>query len=120
MGPNLGDKEYRWQGDYQCANEQIMERERPCRRHAAEQRDELATRSHSITSSARAKNVSGIVRRSALAAVRLTTSSNLADIADDRQSLQMGERLAQYFESLAGKFSGLNGETGRVSIRSRQ
>src|SRR5262249_27954178 len=32
---------------------------------------------HSITSSARAKNVSGIVRPSALAVLRLTTGSNL-------------------------------------------
>jgi len=50
----------------------------------------------------------------------LQDRAGIADIADDRQSLQMGERLAQHFESLAGKFSGLNGETGRVSTRSRQ
>src|SRR5262249_13821095 len=54
-----------------------IRRERPRGSRAAEQRDELAPVAHSITSSARAKNVSGIVRRSALAAVRLTTSSNL-------------------------------------------
>src|SRR5262249_42485577 len=49
-------------------------RERP-RRRAAEQRDERAT-FHSITSSARSKNGSGILRPSALAVVRLMTSSN--------------------------------------------
>src|SRR5262249_37967669 len=50
-------------------------RERP-RGRAAEQRDELAA-PHSITSSARSRNASGIVSPSALAVVRLMTSSNL-------------------------------------------
>src|SRR5262245_29560302 len=44
--------------------------------HAAEQSDELAT-PHSITSSACCRNGSGIVRPSAFAVLRLTTSSNL-------------------------------------------
>src|SRR5262249_23381340 len=48
-------------------------RERP-RRRAAEQRDELAA-FHSITSSARPDNGSGTVRPSALAVLRLITSS---------------------------------------------
>src|SRR5262245_52820173 len=52
-------------------------RERPCRRRAAEQRDEIAALHHSITSSAAACRVSGTVRRSALAVARLITSSNL-------------------------------------------
>src|SRR5262249_38892620 len=52
-----------------------MRRERP-RSRAAEQRDELATL-HSITSSARASSVSGTVRLSALAVLRLMISSNL-------------------------------------------
>src|SRR5262249_41828604 len=51
-------------------------RQRP-RRRAAEQRDELATPDHSITSSARASNVGGTSRPSALAVLRLITSSNL-------------------------------------------
>ena len=51
-------------------------RERPRRRRAAEQRDELAP-FHSITSSARASSVGGTVRPSALAVLRLITSSNL-------------------------------------------
>jgi hypothetical protein len=41
-------------------------RERP-RRRTAEKHDELATAAHSITSSARASSVGGIVRPSALA-----------------------------------------------------
>src|SRR5262249_36112519 len=51
-------------------------RQRPRRRRAAEQRDELAP-PHSITSSARASNVDGTSRPSALAVLRLITSSNL-------------------------------------------
>src|SRR5262245_55820096 len=50
-------------------------RQRPCRR-AAEQRDEPAP-VHSITSSARSRKDSVIVRPSALAVVRLMTRSNL-------------------------------------------
>src|SRR5262249_40965809 len=50
-------------------------RERPrCR--AAEQRDELAAAGHSITSSARASRLGGTSKRSALAVLRLITSSN--------------------------------------------
>src|SRR5262249_38531052 len=41
--------------------------ERPRRRRAAEQRDELAPPDHSITSSARASSLSGVWRPSALA-----------------------------------------------------
>src|SRR5215510_10811810 len=50
-------------------------RERP-RRRSAEQRDERAPL-HSINSSARSRNDSGIVSPSPLAAVRLMTRSNL-------------------------------------------
>src|SRR6478735_1390976 len=46
--------------------------ERPRRSRTAEQCDELAS-PHSITSSARASNLSGIGRRSAFAALRLIT-----------------------------------------------
>src|SRR5262245_5207937 len=54
-------------------------RERPRRgRRAAEQRDELAA-FHSITSSARPSSQSGNVTPSALAALRLMTSSTFAD-----------------------------------------
>src|SRR6516162_1069056 len=51
-------------------------RERPRRRRAAEQRDEFATL-HSITSSARVKRLSEILRLSAVAGFKLITSSNL-------------------------------------------
>src|SRR5262249_20100535 len=50
--------------------------ERPRSRRPAEQRDEFAP-FHSITSSARSSNDSGIVTPRALAVVRLTTRSNL-------------------------------------------
>src|SRR5262249_46154007 len=53
-------------------------RERPCRRRAAEQRDERAS-FHSMTSSARASSIAGISRPSALAVLRLMTNSNLTD-----------------------------------------
>src|SRR5262245_41521151 len=52
-------------------------RHRPRRSRAAEQRDELAASAHSITSSARASSVGGTVRPSALAVLRLSTSSYL-------------------------------------------
>src|SRR5262249_32775967 len=51
-------------------------RKRPRSSRAAEQSEELATL-HSITSSARASSVGGISRPSALAVLRLITSSNL-------------------------------------------
>src|SRR2546425_7156698 len=51
-------------------------RQRPGSCRAAEKGDELASL-HSITSSARSKNDSGIVRPSALAVVRFMTRSNL-------------------------------------------
>src|SRR5262249_21759415 len=49
--------------------------DRPSRRRTAEQRDELAPPSHSITSSARASSVGGTSRPSALAVLRFTTIS---------------------------------------------
>jgi hypothetical protein len=52
-------------------------RHRPCRRRAAKERDELASPDHSITSSARARTVDGISIPSALAVLRLITSSYL-------------------------------------------
>src|SRR5262249_44415963 len=51
-------------------------RERPRGCRPADERDELAPL-HSITSSARARKDSGIVRPTAFAALTLTTSSNL-------------------------------------------
>jgi len=59
-------------------------RERPRRRRAAEQRDELAADHHSITSSARASTVGGTSRPSALAVLRLMTSSNFVGCTTGR------------------------------------
>jgi hypothetical protein len=44
---------------------------------AAEKRDEIAALHHSMTSSARASSIGGTSRPSALAVLRLITSSNL-------------------------------------------
>src|SRR5258707_11971820 len=54
-------------------------------RRAAEQRDELAA-VHSITSSARASSVSGTVRPSALAVLRLITNSYLVGACTGRSA----------------------------------
>ena len=51
-------------------------RKRPCSRRA-KRANEFPPTDHSITSSARSRNDSGIVSPIALAALRLTTSSNL-------------------------------------------
>jgi hypothetical protein len=59
-------------------------RERPCGR-AAEKRDELAA-PHSITSSARASSVGGTSRPSALAVLRLITSSYLVGACTGRSA----------------------------------
>src|SRR5262249_2811229 len=58
-------------------------RKRP-RRRAAEKRDELASLHHSITSSAVICMISGTVRPSALAVLRLITSSNLVGCTTGR------------------------------------
>src|SRR5262249_30578015 len=60
-------------------------RERP-RRCAAEEREELAARFHSITSSAVICMISGTVRPSALAVLRLITSSNLVGCTTGRSA----------------------------------
>src|SRR5262249_23126577 len=56
------------------------------RGRAAEQRDELATAAHSITSSASASKRSGMVRPSVLAVFRLITNSNLVDCSTGRSA----------------------------------
>src|SRR5262245_11458525 len=60
-------------------------RKRP-RRRAGEQHDELAASLHSITSSARASTVGGISMPSALAVLRLTTSSYLVGACTGRSA----------------------------------
>src|SRR5262249_40111800 len=64
------------ESDYRRRRLLCVRRERPGRR-AAEQRDEVAAFHHSITSSARASRLSGTVRPSAFADLRLITSSYL-------------------------------------------
>src|SRR5262245_33018814 len=59
--------------------------QRPCH-SAAEQRDELAASDHSMTSSARSRNDSGIVRPSACAVVRLMTRSNFVGCSTGRSA----------------------------------
>src|SRR5262245_60323430 len=56
------------------------------RDRAAQQRDELATADHSITSSASARSLSGIWRPSVLAVLRLMTSSNLVGTCTGRSA----------------------------------
>src|SRR5262245_3336171 len=46
--------------------------------------------------------------------------TGVADITDDCQSMQIGERLAQDFDPLAGEFGGLKRDAGSVAARSRQ
>src|SRR5262245_1694480 len=60
-------------------------RERPRGRRAAQQRDELAAL-HSITSSARARRLSGTARPSALAVLRLSTRSYLVGACTGRSA----------------------------------
>src|SRR5262245_38270383 len=83
-----------------------MRRERPRRGCAAEQRDELAPL-HSITSSARASKLSGTMRPSALAVLRLTTSSYLVGACTGRSAgfsplrMRSTEPAASLWESIA-------------------
>src|SRR4029077_414172 len=60
-------------------------RQRPCRRRAADERDELAAL-HSITSSARASTLSEILTPSASAVLRLITSSDLVSCSTGRSA----------------------------------
>src|SRR5262249_51201006 len=63
---------------------------RPCRKRpgsrAAEQRDDFAATDHSITSSARASTVAGTSSPSALAVLRLITSSYLVGACTGRSA----------------------------------
>src|SRR5205823_10567101 len=68
--PAGGKKGHHWTGGLLPAR-----RERPCRRRAAEKRDELAAY-HSITSSARKRIEVGSSMPMALAVLRLTVNSN--------------------------------------------
>src|SRR5205807_1284004 len=61
-------------------------RERPCCRGDAQQRDELATPHHSITSSARTSKVGGTSKPSALAVLRLMMVSYLVGASTGRSA----------------------------------
>src|SRR5262249_47242447 len=69
--PARGKKGHHWTGGLLRAR-----RVRPCDRRAADERYELAA-PHSITSSAMASTLGGMVRPSVFAVLRLMTSSNL-------------------------------------------
>src|SRR5262249_47045723 len=77
MQPRSWLAERRWRATRLSASSPPVRarRERPRRRRPADQGDELAPL-HSISSSARSRNDSGIVRPSPLAVVRLMTRSN--------------------------------------------
>src|SRR5262249_25593881 len=77
--PAIEDPDYRYRGLLR------PRRNRP-RRRATEQRDELAPSDHSITSSARASTVAGTSRPSALAVLRLITSSYLVGACTGRSA----------------------------------
>jgi len=87
-GPELSDVRV-WAGEDAVAPYSLAllraRRERPRSRRAGEQRDELSPH-HSITSSARARNVSGMLKPIPLAALRLTISSNLVGCSTGRSA----------------------------------
>jgi hypothetical protein len=75
-------------------------RERPQRRRAAKQRDELAS-PHSITSSARASSIGGMSRSSALAVFALMTSSNLVACWTGRSAAFSPPRILATYSAVA-------------------
>src|SRR5262249_35153939 len=93
-------------------------KKRRSRRRAAQDRDELAAH-HSITSSARTKNVSEIARPSVLAVLRLTMSANFVGCSIGRSAGLAPLRMrstkyaarryrARMFHAIANESSGLS------------
>src|SRR5262245_54814997 len=80
-------------------------RQRPRRRCAAEQRDELAT-PHSITSSARSRNPSGMFSPRALAVVRLMMRSNLVGCSTGRSAGFAPRRILSTYSAARRNWSG--------------
>src|SRR5262249_15332161 len=78
-------------------------RERPCQR-AAEERDKRAA-GHSITSSARASNVGGTLRPSALATLRLIANSNLVGACTGRSAALAPPRMRSTYSAARGNVS---------------
>src|SRR5215468_2640076 len=83
-------------------------RERPRSRYAAEQRDERAAL-HSITSSASARSLSGILRPSALAVLRLMTNSNLTGASTGKSAGLAPFRMRSTYEAVRRKMSYTSG-----------
>src|SRR5262249_28996687 len=81
-------------------------RKRPCRR-AADQRDDLAAVAHSMTSSARTRNDSGIVSPIAFAVLLLTISSNLVACSTGRSAGLAPFRILSPFRSMKRLWYGL-------------
>src|SRR5262249_26710731 len=73
---SVGGRRAAEEPDYRHRRLLRARRERPRCHRATEQRDELATAAHSITSSARADTPGGTSRPSVLAVLRLMTNSN--------------------------------------------
>src|SRR5262249_11434407 len=87
-------------------------RERPRRRRAAEQRDELASLhccGHSTTSSARASSLSGTSRPSALAVFRLMPNSNLTGASTGKSAGLAPFRMRSTYEAVRRKMSDTSG-----------
>src|SRR5262245_20041080 len=79
--------------------------QRPHRRSPAEHSDELAPPAHSITSSAIASSLSGIWRPSALAVLRLMTSSYLVGTCTGRSAGWVPRRIRSTYEAARMKMS---------------
>src|SRR5262249_1756400 len=73
-------------------------RQRPCGRRAAEQRDEIAT-AHSITSSARRMNDSGIVSPAAFAVFKLMLRSNLTGSSTGSSASLVPRKILSTYEA---------------------
>ena|SRR5439155_1384108 len=93
-------------------------RERPCGGSAADQRDEVAPSNltdHSMTSSARASSVGGTSRPSALAVLRLMTSSYLVGAVNIVRRATM---LVDHVGPIKARTQGVHADSHRVGERS--
>src|SRR5262249_53161410 len=83
---SVGERRAAEESDYRHRRLLRARRERPRCSRAAEERDELASLDHSITSSASASTLSGRARPRAFAALRLITSSNFVGNSTGRSA----------------------------------
>src|SRR5262249_36274409 len=79
------------------------------RSRAAKQRDELAALDHSITSSARASSVGGMSRPSALAVLRLITSSSAVGWMTGKSAGLTPLRICPVYTPTCRYMSGISG-----------